>query len=47
MKSTEKSVLPVLTPTSSSPVGSLTMPRTASAAGFCRYSDNRLNFAPT
>ena len=47
IRSTEKSGLPVLTPASFLPVGSLTMPRNASAAGSWRDSDQRLNFAPT
>ena len=35
-----------LTPASFFPVGALTSPRTANAAGFCRYSDHRFTFAP-
>jgi hypothetical protein len=38
--------LPVPLPTSLSPVGSLIMPRTASAAGFWSASDQKLYFAP-
>jgi len=45
--STDTSALPVLTPASNFPVGTLTMPRIATAAGFCRYSDQRLILAPT
>src|SRR3954468_25066124 len=46
MPSTAKSALPVLTPASNFPVGTLTSPRTAMAAGFWRNSDQRLIFAP-
>ena len=46
MKSPMTSAFPVLTPTVESPVGSLTMPRTATATGSCRDSDIRLAFTP-
>ena len=46
MKSNRKSAFPVETPTVSSPVGTFTMPRNASAAGCWRNSDHRLIFAP-
>src|SRR5207244_10146477 len=47
MTSNNPSALPVPLPTSFFAVGSFTMPRTASAAGFWRYSDHRFTFAPT
>src|SRR5262249_2249892 len=45
-KSSAKSALPVLLPTSLSPVGTFTSARTPSAAGLRRASDQKLIFAP-
>ena len=41
------SVVPVDTPAASSPVGSFSSPRTATAIGRCFHCENRFSFAPT